>query len=63
MTKYVGPHPKKPSTFRNGKLCKFHNEYGHGTEECSHLKDEIERLVRDSKLSRYVARQKRAEGL
>lgn len=54
-------HPKKPPTFGNGKLCKFHNEYGHGTEECFHLKDEIKRLVRDNKLSRYVGRQMRAE--
>lgn len=55
------PQPKKPMTYGNGKLCKFHNEYGHGTEECSHLRDEIERLVRENRLNKYVARQRRAE--
>lgn len=53
------PQPKKPMTYGNGKLCKFHNEYGHGTEECSHLRDEIERLVRENRLNKYVARQRR----
>lgn len=51
------PHPKKPATYGNGKLCKFHNEYGHGTEVCSHQKDEIERLIQENRLSKYVGRQ------
>ncbi|KAI3473671.1 hypothetical protein Pfo_031543, partial [Paulownia fortunei] len=27
-------------------FCAFHNEYGHNTEECRHLKDEIERMIK-----------------
>lgn len=50
------PQPKSSPTYGNGKLCKFHNEYGNGTEECSHLKDEIARLVRENRLNNYVAR-------
>lgn len=27
------------------KFCKFHNEYGHMTDNCNHLKDEIEMMI------------------
>ncbi|KAL0310355.1 UNVERIFIED_CONTAM: hypothetical protein Scaly_2935400 [Sesamum calycinum] len=39
----------RPRTYKDGpqhpqsdKFCRFHNEYGHTTEECRHLKNEIE---------------------
>ncbi|XP_012853762.1 PREDICTED: uncharacterized protein LOC105973286 [Erythranthe guttata] len=37
-----------------GTFCRFHNEYGHTTNECSHLKDEVERLIRDNKIGDFV---------
>ncbi|XP_012853665.1 PREDICTED: uncharacterized protein LOC105973192 [Erythranthe guttata] len=37
-----------------GTFCRFHNEYGHTTDECSHLKDEVERLIRDNKIGDFV---------
>ncbi|XP_012834227.1 PREDICTED: uncharacterized protein LOC105955075 [Erythranthe guttata] len=37
-----------------GTFCRFHNEYGHTTGECSHLKDEVERLIRDNKIGDFV---------
>ncbi|KAL0458684.1 UNVERIFIED_CONTAM: hypothetical protein Slati_0495600 [Sesamum latifolium] len=30
---------------KSDKFCRFHNDYGHTTEECRHLKNEIERLI------------------
>lgn len=47
--------PKKNPAFGNGQLCKYHNEYGHSTDECHHLKDEIGRLIRENRLTKYVA--------
>ncbi|KAL0439060.1 UNVERIFIED_CONTAM: hypothetical protein Slati_2389000, partial [Sesamum latifolium] len=34
--------PQRP---KSDKFCRFHNDYGHTTEECRHLKNEIERLI------------------
>ncbi|KAL0439331.1 UNVERIFIED_CONTAM: hypothetical protein Slati_2416100 [Sesamum latifolium] len=31
--------PQRP---KSDKFCRFHNDYGHSTEECRHLKNEIE---------------------
>ncbi|XP_062073476.1 uncharacterized protein LOC133777749 [Humulus lupulus] len=38
------------------KFCRFHNDYGHETNECNHLKEEIELLIRQNNahLKRYV---------
>ncbi|KAL0379341.1 UNVERIFIED_CONTAM: hypothetical protein Sradi_3239600 [Sesamum radiatum] len=41
-------HPK------SDKFCRFHNDYGHTTEECRHLKNEIERLIQNGYLQEYV---------
>lgn len=40
---------RKKDTPRNAdynKICRFHNNRGHTTEECYVLKDELERLIR-----------------
>ncbi|KAK6140854.1 hypothetical protein DH2020_025386 [Rehmannia glutinosa] len=39
---------------RSNFLCDFHNEYGHTTEECRHLRNEIERIVRKGWLQNWV---------
>ncbi|XP_012837573.1 PREDICTED: uncharacterized protein LOC105958118 [Erythranthe guttata] len=44
--------PKKPVSA--GPYCRFHNEHGHSTDECQHLRDEIERLIRTKNLSEFV---------
>ncbi|KAL0433814.1 UNVERIFIED_CONTAM: hypothetical protein Slati_2715700 [Sesamum latifolium] len=41
-------HPK------SDKFCRFHNDYGHTTEECRHLKNEIEKLIQNGYLQVYV---------
>ncbi|XP_012833285.1 PREDICTED: uncharacterized protein LOC105954155 [Erythranthe guttata] len=60
----IANHPKLkwPRTYAEvprksanaGPYCKFHNEHGHSTDECQHLRDEIERLIRTKNLSEFV---------
>lgn len=47
--------PKKSPSYGNGQFCKYHNDYGHDTDECHHLKDEIERLIRENRLTKRTA--------
>ncbi|KAL0462914.1 UNVERIFIED_CONTAM: hypothetical protein Slati_0179000 [Sesamum latifolium] len=47
--------PNAPSST---KFCHFHNDYDHTTEECRHLKNEIERLIQDGYLVEYVCWEK-----
>ncbi|KAK8952336.1 hypothetical protein KSP39_PZI004501 [Platanthera zijinensis] len=44
------PNPKADQT----RYCEFHRATGHNTEECAGLKDEIERLVRQGLLGRFL---------
>ncbi|KAL0394904.1 UNVERIFIED_CONTAM: hypothetical protein Slati_4456600 [Sesamum latifolium] len=55
----------RPRIYRDGrrqpksnKFCRFHNNYGHTTEECRHLKSEIERLIQNGYLQEYVCWEK-----
>ncbi|GKV18246.1 hypothetical protein SLEP1_g28653 [Rubroshorea leprosula] len=36
------------------KHCDYHRTYGHNTEDCQHLKDELEFLARNGKFEGYV---------
>ncbi|XP_077249460.1 uncharacterized protein LOC143888968 [Tasmannia lanceolata] len=36
------------------KYCRFHKDHGHDTDECKHLKDEIELLIQREYLKKYV---------
>ena len=36
------------------KYCRFHQDHGHCTDECRHLKDQVETLIRQGKLQKYV---------
>ncbi|KAL0361729.1 UNVERIFIED_CONTAM: hypothetical protein Sradi_3857400 [Sesamum radiatum] len=47
--------PRQP---KSEKFCRFHNDYGHTTEECRHLKSEIERLIQNGYLQEYVCLEK-----
>ncbi|CAA0830133.1 Unknown protein, partial [Striga hermonthica] len=50
--------PKKrftgPLRPRSDLYCRFHKDYGHTTENCRHLKDEIERLIQAGYLKEFV---------
>jgi hypothetical protein len=36
------------------KYCEYHRDHGHDMEDCISLKIEIERLIRNGKLARFV---------
>ena len=54
---YRGPPPLKGEKGKDdiNKYCRFHDDYGHETNECMHLKDEIEFLLRSGKLRKFKA--------
>ncbi|XP_058761332.1 uncharacterized protein LOC131634722 [Vicia villosa] len=47
------PNPTRPRTDKS-KYCKYHKSLGHLTDECIHLKDAIETLIKESRLSKYT---------
>ncbi|RZS14749.1 hypothetical protein BHM03_00046479 [Ensete ventricosum] len=50
------PNPMKTRSERcdKRKYCHFHREHGHDTEECRDLQNQIEDLIRQEHLRRYV---------
>src|SRR3954469_11348628 len=47
------PNPTRPGTDKS-KYCKYHKSQGHLTDECIHLKDAIETLIKEGHLSKYT---------
>ncbi|KAL0393025.1 UNVERIFIED_CONTAM: hypothetical protein Sradi_2525300 [Sesamum radiatum] len=47
---------ENPKRMKSNKYCLFHKDRGHSTEDCFHLKDEIEKLVQQGYLREYVER-------
>ncbi|GJS70028.1 hypothetical protein Tco_0702869 [Tanacetum coccineum] len=46
----------------NNKFCEFHGEVGHNTDECMHLKRQIEELIKIGKLSHVIKEIKQNNG-
>ncbi|GJS27551.1 hypothetical protein Tco_0488171 [Tanacetum coccineum] len=46
----------------NNKFCEFHGEVGHNTDECMHLKRQIEQLMKNGKLSHVIKELKQNSG-
>ncbi|GKA36513.1 reverse transcriptase domain-containing protein [Tanacetum coccineum] len=46
----------------NNKFCEFHGEVGHNTDECMHLKRQIEELIKNGKLSHVIKELKQGSG-
>ncbi|KAI0520317.1 hypothetical protein KFK09_007789 [Dendrobium nobile] len=49
------PNPLKPNLGNQEQYCHFHCSRGHTTEACKQLKEEIERLIRQGYLGRFIA--------
>ncbi|KAI3458805.1 hypothetical protein Pfo_015468 [Paulownia fortunei] len=60
-TPLVAPRAPAPTKPKSNLFCAFHNEYGHNTEECWHLKDEIERMIRKGWLDDWIKEEEEKE--
>uniref|UniRef100_A0A2N9IJ88 Uncharacterized protein n=1 Tax=Fagus sylvatica TaxID=28930 RepID=A0A2N9IJ88_FAGSY len=54
--RWPGKIRSDPNTRPKNLYCKFHRDHGHLTEECVALKEQIETLIRQGKLQKYVSR-------
>ena len=52
---YKKPPPRDSTKkeIATGKFCLFHGTHGHSTNECRHLRDVVEILLREGKLDEY----------
>jgi hypothetical protein len=57
--RYPTPMRAPPEKRSMNKYCEYHRDHGHDTEDCIFLKIEIERLIRNGKLARFVVDQGR----
>ncbi|XP_065012923.1 uncharacterized protein LOC135641488 [Musa acuminata AAA Group] len=48
------PRPMKATHKDRSKYCRFHRDYGHDTEDCHDLQNQIEGLIRRGHLGRYL---------
>ncbi|GJR20347.1 hypothetical protein Tco_0968874, partial [Tanacetum coccineum] len=62
--KFKAPPPMTtPIEKRNHtKFCEFHGEVGHNTDECMHLKKQIEEILKAGKLSHLIKELKQNSG-
>ncbi|RZR74050.1 hypothetical protein BHM03_00031500 [Ensete ventricosum] len=54
LLKTLNPMKSRPKDRDHGCYCRFHHDYGHNTEECYDLKNQIEDLIRRDHLDRYT---------
>ena len=47
-----------PSKRPRDKYCRFHCDHGHNTANCYDLKQQIEALIRQGKLQRFVNKER-----
>ncbi|KAL0430946.1 UNVERIFIED_CONTAM: hypothetical protein Sradi_0720600 [Sesamum radiatum] len=58
LVRWPFPLKDNPKRMASDKYCHFHRDRGHSTEECFHLKNEIEKLIRREYLREFVDRGK-----
>ena len=47
-----------PNKRSRDKYCRFHRDHGHDTTDCYDLKQQIEALIRQGKLQRFVSKER-----
>jgi hypothetical protein len=57
--KWPGKLLTNPDRRAKDKYCRFHKDHGHNTENCYDLKRQIEELIKQGKLQRFVERDQR----
>lgn len=46
--------PERMKMHPLNKYCEFHQDHGHDLEECIMLRIDIEKLIKNGKLARYI---------
>ena len=57
--KWPGKLLTDPDKRPRDKYCRFHRDHGHNTEDCYDLKRQIEELIKQGKLQRFVEKGQR----
>ena len=52
-----------PKKCNRNKYCRFHRDYGHDTDKCFNLKQQVENLIRQGKLKSFLGRDHKDEKL
>ena len=47
-----------PNKRSRDKYCQFHRDHGHDTADCYYLKQQIETLIKQGKLQKFVNRER-----
>ena len=55
---FPGKLKNDPNKRSRDKYCRFHRDHGHNTADCYDLKQQIEALIRQGKLQKFVSKEK-----
>ena len=55
---FPGKLKSDPNKRSRDKYCRFHRDHGHDTIDCYDLKQQIEALIRQGKLQKFVSKEK-----
>ena len=55
---YPGKLKGDPNRHSKDKYCRFHRDHGHDTADCYDLKQQIETLIKQGKLQRFVRKER-----
>ena len=55
---FPGKLKSDPTKRSRNKYCRFHRDHGHDTADCYDLKQQIETLIREGKLQKFVSKER-----
>ena len=55
---FLGKLKSDPTKRSRNKYCRFHRDHGHDTADCYDLKQQIEALIREGKLQKFVSNER-----
>ena len=55
---FPGKLKSDPAKRSRNKYCRFHRDHGHDTADCYDMKQQIEALIREGKLQKFVSKER-----